>query len=95
MTPALELRGVTLTHAEAPRPVLREVDLTVREGDLAVVAGRTGAGKSTLLGLLNGRRIPAEWANKWYLNVALGITTLIFLVLGVNQLWGAVADILG
>ncbi|PKZ41485.1 cobalt ABC transporter ATP-binding protein [Kytococcus schroeteri] len=54
MTPALELRGVTLTHADAPRPVLRGVDLTVREGDLAVVAGRTGAGKSTLLGLLNG-----------------------------------------
>ncbi|WP_141495002.1 ABC transporter ATP-binding protein [Kytococcus schroeteri] len=48
------LRGVTLTHADAPRPVLRGVDLTVREGDLAVVAGRTGAGKSTLLGLLNG-----------------------------------------
>jgi Mn2+/Fe2+ NRAMP family transporter len=49
----------------------------------------------TLLGLLNGSRIPKEWANKWYLNAALGLTTLIFLVLGVNQLWGAVGDLLG
>ncbi|WP_462417257.1 ABC transporter ATP-binding protein [Kytococcus sp. Marseille-QA3725] len=54
MNPALELHGVTLTHAEAPHPVLAGVDLTVREGDLSVVVGRTGAGKSTLLGLLNG-----------------------------------------
>jgi energy-coupling factor transport system ATP-binding protein len=34
--------------------VLSDVDLTVPEGELCLVVGRTGAGKSTLLGLVNG-----------------------------------------
>jgi len=49
----------------------------------------------TLLGLLNGRRIPKEWANKPHTNIALGITAALFLALGVNQLWGAITDVLG
>jgi Mn2+/Fe2+ NRAMP family transporter len=49
----------------------------------------------TLLGLLNGRRIPKEWANRWHTNVALGITAALFLALGINQLWGAISDVLG
>lgn len=49
----------------------------------------------TLLGLLNGRRIPKEWANKLHTNIALGITAALFLALGVNQLWGAITDVLG
>lgn len=44
---------VTVTYAEATRPVLRDVDLTVPEGELCVVIGRTGSGKSTLLGAVN------------------------------------------
>ncbi|ACV06759.1 ABC transporter ATP-binding protein [Kytococcus sedentarius] len=54
MTDAIVLSAVSFRHADSPRPVLDSIDLTVREGDLALVAGRTGAGKSTLLGLLNG-----------------------------------------
>ncbi|MDQ3383114.1 MAG: ATP-binding cassette domain-containing protein [Actinomycetota bacterium] len=38
----------------AEREVLRDVDLTIPEGDLCVVVGRTGSGKSTLLGAING-----------------------------------------
>ncbi|WP_114906939.1 Nramp family divalent metal transporter [Ornithinimicrobium murale] len=49
----------------------------------------------TLLGLLNGRRIPKEWANRLHTNIALGITAVLFLVLGVNQLWSALQDVLG
>jgi Mn2+/Fe2+ NRAMP family transporter len=45
----------------------------------------------TLLGLLNGNRVPREWANGWGRNVMLGITALLFIVLGVNQLWDAVS----
>jgi energy-coupling factor transport system ATP-binding protein len=48
----IELRGVTVAYDEVP--VLREVDLTVAEAELVLVAGRTGVGKSTLLGVLNG-----------------------------------------
>ena len=36
------------------RPVLRDVDLHIDEGELCLVVGRTGAGKSTLLGAVNG-----------------------------------------
>lgn len=43
----------------------------------------------TNLGLLNGRHIPQRWRNNWLQNVALGITTLLFLVLGVYQVFDA------
>ncbi|SDT17464.1 energy-coupling factor transport system ATP-binding protein [Nocardioides scoriae] len=49
----LELREVTFAYADGP-PVLDRVDLTLDEGELVLVAGRTGVGKSTLLGVLNG-----------------------------------------
>ncbi len=45
---------VTITYADAPRPVLREVTLRIDEGELCLVVGRTGSGKSTLLGAING-----------------------------------------
>jgi energy-coupling factor transport system ATP-binding protein len=48
----IELRGITLAYDN--RPVLRDVDLSVDEGELVVVSGRTGVGKSTLLGVLTG-----------------------------------------
>ncbi|WP_207485410.1 Nramp family divalent metal transporter [Arenibaculum pallidiluteum] len=49
----------------------------------------------TLLGLLNGRRIPKEWSNRLHTNIALGITALLFLVLGIQQLWSAIAPAFG
>lgn len=49
----------------------------------------------TLLGLLNGRRIPKEWANKLHSNIALAVCALIFIVLGVSQLWSTIAGVVG
>lgn len=43
----------------------------------------------TLLGLLNGRNAPADWRNTPLTNVLLGMTAALFIVLGVQQLWGA------
>jgi energy-coupling factor transport system ATP-binding protein len=45
---------VSVRYAGAPRPVLQEVDLTIGEGELALVVGRTGSGKTTLLRAING-----------------------------------------
>lgn len=45
---------VTITYPGSDRPVLRDVNLHVAEGELALVVGRTGSGKSTLLRAVNG-----------------------------------------
>ena len=45
---------VTVTYPEATAPALRDVSVTVDEGELALVVGLTGAGKSTLLKAVNG-----------------------------------------
>ncbi|MFJ6072722.1 ABC transporter ATP-binding protein [Streptomyces sp. NPDC093065] len=45
---------VTVYYDDAPEPALRDVDLTVAEGELCLVVGHTGVGKSTLLGAVNG-----------------------------------------
>ncbi len=51
----IELRRVGFGYADlTDRPVLRDVDLVVEEGELVVVSGRTGVGKSTLLGVVTG-----------------------------------------
>ena len=45
---------MTITYAGSSTPALSNVNLTVPEGELCLVAGRTGFGKSTLLGAVNG-----------------------------------------
>lgn len=45
---------VTFTYPEAPTPALRDVNLTIPAGELALVVGPTGVGKSTLLRAING-----------------------------------------
>ncbi|MGW4200268.1 ABC transporter ATP-binding protein [Streptomyces sp. NPDC004726] len=45
---------VTVQYDDGTEPVLRDVDLTVEEGELCLVVGHTGTGKSTLLGTVNG-----------------------------------------
>jgi energy-coupling factor transport system ATP-binding protein len=47
--PLLEVEGVTYTYAGATAPSLRDVSLTIDEGEFVVLAGRSAGGKSTLL----------------------------------------------
>ena len=55
MADAIWLSQVSVTLPGSTRPVLRDVDLRIDEGELALVVGRTGSGKSTLLGAICGR----------------------------------------
>ncbi|RAY16441.1 cobalt ABC transporter ATP-binding protein [Actinomadura craniellae] len=50
----IELDHVTFWYHGHAEPVLADVTLSVGEGELVLLTGRTGAGKSTLLGTLNG-----------------------------------------
>ena len=52
--PAVVFEDVTITYEGSDSPALAHVHLTIDEGELALVIGRTGSGKSTLLGAMNG-----------------------------------------
>ena len=50
----IELRDIRFAYDDGSTPVLDGIDLTLDEGELVLVSGRTGVGKSTLLGVLTG-----------------------------------------
>ncbi len=49
---AIEFRGVGFAYDDSHRPILRDVNLTVRAGQMIAIVGRSGAGKTTLVNLL-------------------------------------------
>ena len=55
-TPMLEMRGITKSFFGVP--VLEEVDLDVRPGEIHAILGENGAGKSTLMKVLSGAHQP-------------------------------------
>lgn len=52
-------RGAARGVAVAPRPVLRDVSLTVRPGEVLAILGTSGCGKSTLLRIAGGLDEPS------------------------------------
>src|SRR6185436_8359564 len=50
----IRFEDVGVTFADSTAPVLAGVDLSIPEGELVLVVGRTGSGKTTLLRTLNG-----------------------------------------
>ncbi len=53
-TPLLQITGLTVHYPGAAVPVLDDVDLTARTGELTVITGTSGTGKTTLLYALMG-----------------------------------------
>ena len=49
-----EVRGLTFSYDLKEAPVLREADLTLREGRILCILGPNGAGKTTLLNCMAG-----------------------------------------
>ena len=59
---AVELRRLTKLYREgqSERVVFRDVDVSIRPGEIAVLVGRSGSGKSTLLNLISGIDLPTS-----------------------------------
>jgi zinc transport system ATP-binding protein len=56
---AVELRKLSFAYPQGP-PVLRDVDLTVEQGDFVAVAGPNGGGKTTLMRVALGLERPTR-----------------------------------
>ena len=52
----ITLSGVSYTYEKGDRPVLRDVDLTIAEGEIVLLTGPSGSGKTTLLTLVGALR---------------------------------------
>jgi len=61
-TPLLQVHGVSKTFVEKTRelPTLRNVSISVRQGEFVSIIGPSGCGKSTLLGVIAGLIPPDE-----------------------------------
>ncbi len=58
MSKVIEIRNVTAAYGE--NEVLRQVSMTVNQGEFIVIIGPSGCGKTTLLKMINGLVAPAE-----------------------------------
>jgi energy-coupling factor transporter ATP-binding protein EcfA2 len=52
--PLVEIEGLTFRYRRATEPAIVDVDLTIRAGEILLVAGPSGCGKSTLIRAING-----------------------------------------
>jgi energy-coupling factor transport system ATP-binding protein len=69
MPEALRLAGVTFTYPGADAPALDDVELSLAQGELVVLAGSSGSGKSTLLRAACGL-VPHFWGGELAGNVS-------------------------
>lgn len=61
----IEINDVTFTYKNSAEPALKNLSLSIREGEFAGIIGTSGAGKTTLTFLLNGI-IPHELQGDFY-----------------------------
>jgi len=56
----IDVRGLTFTPGYGGNPLLRDIHLSLKEGEKIVIVGRTGSGKTTLSNLLSRILEPPE-----------------------------------
>jgi len=50
----IEIKGFTFYYSGSTKPALKDIDLSIEEGEIVIIAGPSGCGKSTLLRSING-----------------------------------------
>lgn len=67
--PLITIQGLTKSYTQpeglvrrevSPTPVLREIDLSIQDGEFVIFVGRSGSGKSTLLNLIGAMDTPDD-----------------------------------
>jgi ABC-type bacteriocin/lantibiotic exporter with double-glycine peptidase domain len=53
-SPNLSLKSVSFVYPDSDSPVLKDINLDIREGEMLAIAGQSGSGKSTLVDLMLG-----------------------------------------
>ncbi len=61
----IALHGVTFTYPGRSAPALRDVDLTLRAGEIVALVGENGSGKTTLGKLITGLYLASEGSVSW------------------------------
>jgi energy-coupling factor transport system ATP-binding protein len=56
----IEIKGVDFTYNEMDEPALKDINLSIDEGDFVAIIGANGSGKSTLAKLLNVLLYPTQ-----------------------------------
>lgn len=60
MKPIIELNAITVRYTEEYRPALKNVSLSIEQGEWVALIGHNGSGKSTLAKTINGLILPQE-----------------------------------
>ena len=67
MTKLLELKNISLYSQDNIR--LKDINLSINQGEKIALIGKSGSGKSTLISIANGSLIPNEGDVIWKLSL--------------------------
>lgn len=56
----IEFRGLTKVYSKREGPAIREISLTVKDGEILGLVGLNGAGKTTMMRIASGLALPTE-----------------------------------